>query len=131
MTKNEIAMNINAKIKGLARTISIPDNCNITDYYTVGAEYDNLEKAESWTNGGTFNRESDSGKEVFIRIENEVDCHKVDYEDEVECFELGAQDCEEEQECLIPASQKLIVVSFSSESDFEEMGYYEMNVRAI
>lgn len=131
MTKNEIARNINSRIENLGRTISISSNYDISDYFKENEIYDNRGKAESWTAGGYFEMENAADVEVFIRIINECDCHEVDYTNDEECFELGCDGCENEKEYIIPAEQKLLIVSVSTYDDFEEQGYYEVSVKAI
>jgi hypothetical protein len=44
---------------------------------------------------------------------------------------LDAGGCESEGECLLPAETKLKIVSVSSDEDFEEMGFYEVDLEKV
>ena len=126
MTKNEIANQINANIKNICRQIS-------TNYKLELKEDDIiiLEKAESWTDGGEFTVENEREYEYLFYCVNECPAHVVDYENEEECEILGATDCEEEAEVLVPAGTKFKVIFVSSDDDYEEMGYYEIQVEYV
>ncbi|MBC1851203.1 hypothetical protein [Listeria seeligeri] len=124
--RNEIAKDINAKISGLGR--------NINTNWELGFEKGQvitLEKQESWSDGGEFTVCNDCPVEYFFQIENEVPCHVVDYDNEDEVIALGAEDCEDEKEVLLPAGTKLEVVYGEDASDNEEMGYYTVIFRYI
>ncbi|MBN1079231.1 hypothetical protein DVV88_16365 [Clostridium botulinum] len=55
--------------------------------------------------------------------------HEVDYENEEECEILDAEGCENECEVLIHKdTQKFIITFVSTDEDFEEMGYYEVEL---
>ncbi|MCB2585278.1 hypothetical protein KQ751_16105, partial [Listeria monocytogenes] len=77
-----------------------------------------------WTNGGAFTVCNDCPGEYYFEIENEVPCHVVDYNNENEVISLGAEDCEDEKEVLLPDGTKLEVVYGEREDDNEEMGFY-------
>lgn len=126
MTKNEIANQTNANIKNIHRQIS-------TNYKLELKEDDIivLEKAESWSNDGYFNVETEREYEYCFVCLNECPVHVVDYENEKECDILGATDCEEEAEVLVPAGTKFKVFFVSSDDDYEEMGYYEIQVEYV
>ena len=140
MTKNEIAKNINKTIKGLGRTIAL-------DYKTefkVG-QILTAEKAESWKNGGEFIVETTRKYEYFLNCINEVDVHEVNYdllseaetEEDEEYAEayyeaLGTdEDSYCEKEVLVPAGTKFRIISVSTDEDYEEMGYYNIDVEYI
>ncbi|EOZ0743316.1 hypothetical protein ACQJEQ_003052, partial [Listeria monocytogenes] len=96
--RNEIAKDINAKISGLGR--------NIRTNWELGFEEGQvitLEKQESWTDGGDFTVCNDCPVEYNFEIENEAPCHVVDYSNKEEATALGAEDCENEKEVLLPA----------------------------
>ena len=57
-----------------------------------------------------------------------VPCHKVDYNNDEEVEILDAY--EGEGEVLIPAGTKFKVLSVSTDDDYEEMGYYEVELTA-
>ena len=123
MTKNEIANMTSAKLKGIARQIKT--NCNLElkeDDIIV------LEKAESWTDGGEFTVENEREYEYLFYCINECPVHVVDYENEEEREILGATDCEAEKEVLVPAGTKFRIISVSTDEDYEEMGYYSIDV---
>ena len=124
MTKNEIANMTNGKLKGIARQIK-------TGYKLQLKEDDIiiLEKAESWTDGGEFTVENEREYEYLFYCVNECPVHIVDYENEEEI--LGATDCESEKEVLVAKGTKFRIVSVSTDEDYEEMGYYNIDVEYI
>ena len=42
-----------------------------------------------------------------------------------------ADGCESEGECLLPAETKLKITAVSSDEDFEEMGFYEVELEKV
>ena len=126
MTKNEIANMINGNLKGIARQIK-------TNYKLELKEDDVivLEKAESWTDGGEFTVENEREYEYLFYCINECPVHIVDYENEEETETLGATDCEAEKEVLVPAGTKFRIVSISTDEDYKEIGYYNIDVEYI
>ncbi|HDU7771088.1 TPA: hypothetical protein RF533_002450 [Listeria monocytogenes] len=124
--RNEIAKDINAKISGLGR--------NIRTNWELGFEEGQvitLEKQESWTDGGDFTVCNDCPVEYNFEIENEAPCHVVDYSNKEEATALGAEDCENEKEVLLPAGTKLEVVYGEREDDKGDMGFYTVIFRYI
>ena len=123
MTKNEIANQTNANIKNIHRQLS-------TNYKLELKEGDIivLEKAESWTDGGEFTVENEREYEYMFYCVNECPVHIVDYENEEETEILGATDCEAEKEVLVAAGTKFRIISVSTDEDYEEMGYYSIDV---
>lgn len=117
--RNEIAKDINTKIAGLGRSIQTNWELGFEEGQVI-----TLEKQESWTDGGAFTVCNDCPVEYYFEIENEVPCHVVDYNNENEVIALGAKDCEDEKEVLLPAGTKLEVVYGEDASDNEEMGFY-------
>ncbi|EJN8575594.1 hypothetical protein NR074_004691, partial [Salmonella enterica subsp. enterica serovar Anatum] len=107
------------KIGGLGRSIQTNWELGFEEGQVI-----TLEKQESWTNGGAFTVCNDCPVEYYFEIENEVPCHVVDYNNENEVIALGAEDCEDEKEVLLPAGTKLEVVYGEREDDNEEMGFY-------
>ena len=126
MTKNEIANMTNGNLKGIARQIS-------TNYKLELKEGDIivLEKAESWSNDGYFNVETEREYEYLFYCINECPVHIVNYENEEECEILGATDCEEEREVLVAEGTKFRIISVSTDEDYEEMGYYNIDVEYV
>ena len=125
MTKNEIANKINYKAD-LTRIIVL----NYKGAFKVGNVYDNRGKAESWMCSDStedFDPELENSVEYVLYVNN-IDCHKVDYDNDEECDVLDANGCESEGECLLPAETKLKIISVSSDEDFEEMGFYEVEL---
>ncbi|EGC1413587.1 TPA_asm: hypothetical protein GDN21_10725 [Listeria monocytogenes] len=124
--RNEIAKDINAKISELGR--------NIRTNWELGFEEGQvitLEKQESWTDGGDFTVCNDCPVEYNFEIENEAPCHVVDYSNKEEATALGAEDCENEKEVLLPAGTKLEVVYGEREDDKDDMGFYTVIFRYI
>lgn len=75
-----------------------------------------------WTDGGEFYIESQKRYDVVFVITESVDGHKVDYDNEQECEDLGCEDCWKEKEVLIDKTFE--IVEFR-EYD-EEIGYAEV-----
>lgn len=123
LTKETIANQTNANIKNIHRQIS-------TNYKLELKEDDIiiLEKAESWSNDGYFNVETEREYEYCFVCLNECPVHVVDYENEEETEMLGATDCEAEKEVLVAAGTKFRIISVSTDEDYEEMGYYSIDV---
>ena len=122
--KNEIANKITGTYD-LCRSVSSSDD----RLFTVGEEYNNNGKTESWTGrDGSFDPENNFGYLYVIYAKN-VQGHEVDYDNEEEVAALDAFDSE--GEVLVPAETKLIVTRISSDEDYEEQGYYEVNVQVI
>ena len=126
MTKNEIANQTNANIKNIHRQIS-------TNYKLELKEDDIIivEKAESWSNDGYFNIETEREYEYCFICINECPVHVVDYENEEECEVLSCEDCEAEKEVLVAKNTKFRIISISTDEDYKEMGYYNIDVEYI
>ena len=125
MTKNEIARDVNITAN-TTRIVSFSSKYN----FEVGEIYDNRGKAESWSLGGKFDIET-SRKYVYLLKCQNVPCHKVDYTNVSECETLGASDCKSEDEVLVPAETKMVITSAARDGDFEEMGYYEVEMELV
>ena len=126
MTKNEIANQINNNISDITRQIQVN--------YLLDISVDDIistEKAESWTDGGEFKVETLGEYTYIFRAINEVPAHVVDYDNEDETYELGAEDCEYEKEVLVPANVKFRVVSVGTEADMDEMGFITIEVEYV
>ena len=122
MTKLEIAANINFE-GDVYRTILVDDKID----FKVGQIIDNV--GMSWCDQyGTFFVESERKYKYFFRCEKPVKGHAVDYENEEECEVLGATGCENECEVLILPSQKFKIINVSSNADYEEMRYYDIEL---
>lgn len=126
MNKNDIAKMINASIVGLSRKIRVNEklDINFDDIIVV-------DKAESWTDGGVFRTENEKEYEYIFKITNATPCHVVDYSNVDECDILSAEDCEDEKEVLIPSGTKFRVTEEPAEVDFDEMGYYIIELEYI
>jgi len=121
MTKLEIAQNVNG-VKDLGRIIAT----NWDLEFVEGQIYDNRGKVESWTdrdNSTQCFQPETKGLNVYVLQCNQVPCHVVDYDNEDECYELGATDCESEAECLVLPTTKMIATYVSCPEEVEEMGY--------
>lgn len=119
MTKNEIARNITGVEKEITRIIT----SNYELDFTEDTIYDNLGKAESWSIGGEFTPET-NGQYVYLLKAYNVPVHHVDYSNEEELEILGAAGCEKEKEVLVAAETKLVVTWEPQDVDYEEMGYF-------
>jgi len=129
MTKNELANKIDG-IKDLGRTIVT----NFEMDFVEGEIYDNRGKAESWTDRSRAEKDftpESTGSITYVLFCNNVPCHVVDYNNANECDILGATDCEDEAECLVPADTKMRITYVSSDWDCEEMGYYIVEMELI
>lgn len=119
MTKNEIARNTTGTEKVITRVLT----SNYELVFTEDSIYDNLGKAESWSIGGEFTPET-NGQYVYLLKAYNVPVHHVDYSNEEELEILGATGCEKEKEVLVAAETKLIVTWEPQDVDYEEMGYF-------
>lgn len=84
-----------------------------------------------WTDGGEFTIENDYEYSYVIKLTGKIKAHKVDYTNQQECYDLGCEGCEKEKEHLIPEGTKFRITSISTDDDFEEMGYYEVEAELI
>lgn len=127
MNRTEIAKIINFEGK-IFRTINVDEKLDLIE----GQFYDNRGKVESWCNEyGTFNPETDREYQYFFRCDHPVEGHEVDYDNEEECEVLNAEGCEDECEVLILPSQKFVIKSISSDEDYKELGYYEVELEPV
>lgn len=126
MTKNEIANQTNANIKNIHRQISTNYKLELKEDGIIV-----LEKAESWSDNGEFTVENEREYEYCFVCLNECPVHVVDYENEEETEILGAIDCEAEKEVLVAKNTKFRIISVSTDEDYEEMGYYSVEVEYI
>lgn len=93
MTRTELAKQINWE--GTAtREIQI----NSIPFYKIG---EIINPGLCWTDGGEFKVESKGKYSVIFVITENVEGHKVDYENEEETESIGATDCEHEEEIII------------------------------
>ncbi|SPF51145.1 conserved hypothetical protein [Candidatus Desulfosporosinus infrequens] len=129
MTKLEIAKNINA-IKDLGRIIAT----NWEMDFVEGGIYDNKGNVESWTdrdNSKVAFKPESTGTITYVLQCNKVPCHVVDYTSTDETRALGATGCEDEAECLVLPETKMIITYVSTEDDFNEMGYYLVEMEIV
>lgn len=119
MTKNDIARNITGVEEVITRVIT----SNYELDFTEDSIYDNLGKAESWSIDGEFTPET-NGQYVYLLKAYNVPVHHVDYSNEEELEILGATGCEKEKEVLVAAETKLVITWEPQEVDYEEMGYF-------
>ena len=68
---------------------------NKVDNYKIGSK---INPGLCWTDGGEFTVETRGKFSVIFFITENVDGHAVDYDNEVECEDLGAEDCSREKE---------------------------------
>lgn len=130
MNKNEIANQKNLKIKGVSRQIMTDQLIDFEEDQII-----EVEKAESWTDGGEFKVETEREITYIFFIDNEIEVHQVDYDNEEECEILDCQDCYKEKEVLVAAGTKLRVKSFGDESELDTrsggQGYIEVHLEVI
>lgn len=126
MNKNEIAR----KTTGIEQEITRMIGTNYQLDFEEGTIYDNLEKAESWSIGGEFRPENKYEYYYLLKATN-VPVHHVDYSNKEELDMLGAEDCEKENEVLVSAETKLEITWEPQEVDFEEMGYYVVEMEYV
>ncbi|KGL46373.1 hypothetical protein EP56_01930 [Listeriaceae bacterium FSL A5-0209] len=126
LTRASVANDINGSIANLGRAL----NLNWEMGYEEG-QIIILETEESWSNGGSFTVCNDFSVSYQLFIENEVPCHIVDYTNESELKAIGAEGCNDEKECLIPAGTKLRVIQGEQSIDLEEMGYYTIQLEYV
>ncbi|MBC1899089.1 hypothetical protein HCA68_15580 [Listeria booriae] len=126
LTRAMVANDINGSISDLGRALNLN--------WEMGYEEDQiitLETEESWSNGGQFTVCNDFPVSYQLFIENEVPCHIVDYTKAEELEAIGAEECDDEKECLIPAGTKLRVTRGEESIDLDEMGYYTIYLEYI
>ena len=112
MTKNEIALNRNFNTNRISRQIQVDEEL----VYQVG-DIITLDDATSWTDGGEFKVETPGEFTYVFWINNDVNVHQVDYENEEECEVLGCEDCYEEKEILLEANVQLRIVNIIKSDD--------------
>ena len=125
MTKNELAKIINHKAN-IARTLTT----NWELDFVEGNIYDNKGNTESWQDASatsSFETENDCQYTYVLYCDN-APCHKVDYNNQIDCDILDADGCENEGEVLVPANIIMEITYVSSDEDFEEMGYYTVEM---
>lgn len=124
----EIANDIN--YRGMAgRTIAVDKKLNLRE----GQEYKFYKEVESWAGqyaDMSFQIENDNLIQYYFRCEN-IEGHEVDYENEEECEVLDCEGCESEGEVLVKNTCRMIIKSVSTDEDFKEMGYYEIQLERI
>ena len=79
----------------------------------------------SWTDGGEFTVETKGDYQILFVIKQDVEGHKVDYDNGIECNDIGATDCEYEKEILI--NKELEIVEIYNYD--EEVGYMEVHLK--
>lgn len=126
LTKETIANQTNANIKQIFRQISTNYKLELKEDEIIV-----LEKAESWSDNGEFTVETEREYEYCFVCLNECPVHVVDYENEEETEILGATDCESEKEVLVAKGTKFRIISVSTDEDYEEMGYYSVEVEYL
>ena len=112
MTKNEIALDKNFNTYRISRQIQVDEKLE----YQVG-DIIKLDDATSWTDGGEFKVETPGEFTYVFWINNDVNVHQVDYENEEECEILCCEDCYEEKEVLLEANVQLRIVNIIKSDD--------------
>ena len=112
MTKNQIALDKNFITNRISRQIQVDEKleCRVGDIIK-------LDDATSWTDGGEFKVETPGEFTYVFWINNDVNVHQVDYENEEECEALGCEDCYEEKEVLLEANVQLRIVNIIKSDD--------------
>lgn len=126
MTRESLAKEVNAR-HNIFRQIAVDSKIDLKE----GDIYDNRGKIESWAISSPyadFNIENDN-KIVYVFNCKNVPCHEVNYDNEEEVEVLNA--CDGEMEVLVLPSQKMRIVSVYSDEDYEEIGYYEVELEIV
>lgn len=125
MDKNTLAKQINFTASYATRTIGV-DKVEYKQGQII-----TIEKAESWAYecDSSFNIENANYDYEIVFTCSNLPCHKVDYENEKEVDLLNA--VISEGEILVPAGTKFKVISVSTDDDYKEMGYYEVELEVI
>ncbi len=127
LNKEMIAKDINCKMSGLGRII---ETDFLIDY--VEGEIITIEREESWLiPGGHFIPENNYEYSYSFTCINELEGHKIDYTNEDEAWILGCEDCEHEQEVLIPAGAMYRVLNNSCHENQEDMGFDEIQLEFL
>jgi len=127
MTREELA-NIKNRKTTIGRELVLSYKLDLEE----GQIYDNRGKVESWAGDNSDEmlvNAGGNGYTYYFRCDDEVECHAVDYDNEEEVEFLEAT--EGEDEVLISADTKFEIVSVSTDSDYEEMGYYEVELKEV
>lgn len=125
--KEMIAQQINDKVKNVVRLLAV--NYLLHEELEVD-QIIKVKKAESYSDGGQFEPLPNDYYYLF-RIINEAPVHRVDYSNFEETDALGATDCKEEKEVLVPAGSMFKINWIGSEWDMEEMGYIEIELEFV
>lgn len=128
MERREWAKQINCEVEELTRIqgTNWKEDWEEGQILTVGKDL-----GLSWTDGGNFTPENEKEFMYVITITGNIKAHKVDYTNEKEVFELGAEDCEKEKEYLIPEGTQFRVTWAPQEADYEMMGYYCVELELV
>ena len=125
MKRMEIANKVNYKGKA-TRTITVDSKLDLN----VGDEYKFFKEVESWAGincSENFIPELE-GKITYVFICDDIEGHEVDYENEEECEVLDCEGCESEGEVLVKSNIEMKISFVSSDEDYKEMGYYEVEL---
>lgn len=115
----------NCTISNISRIVSIDED--ILNDYEVGAIISS--PGLSWTDGGEFEVAPLFGYvECVYRIVNSVECHKVDYSDQEELYDISAQDCECEKEYLVNHNKFQVLSVMRAD---EEVNFWTIEIEAI
>ena len=119
MTRKDYAkeINWNGTATRMIETNEIP--C-----YKIG---DKINPGLCWTDGGQFTVETSGKYAVLFLIEEKVEGHQIDYDNEEECFYLDCEDCFAEKEILI--NNKFEVIDFWQFD--QEIGYAKVFLKKI
>lgn len=125
MDRLSIANKINYKGKA-TRTITVDSKLDLN----IGDEYKFFKEVESWAGincSENFIPEIEGGI-TYVFTCDDIEGHEVDYEDEEECEVLDCENCESEGEVLVKNDIEMKISFVSSDEDFKEMGYYEVEL---
>lgn len=115
----------NCTMTNISRIVSVDED--ILNTYEVGAIISS--PGLSWTDGGEFDLAPLFGYvDCVYRIINSVECHKVDYSDQEELYDISAQDCECEKEYLVDHELFQIVSILKAD---EEVSFWTIEVKAV
>lgn len=126
MNKETLATQTTASLKGIFRELAVNWELELEEDQII-----TVEKAESWTTGGDYQADNGSDLVYFFECTNECPVHEVDYSNSEETEAICATEYEAENEVLVAAGTQFRVTYVSSEDDYNEMGYYTVEVEYI
>jgi hypothetical protein len=126
IVRNEMAKDINYEGEML-RTISYKSK----QEFEVGQQ---LKLGQCWTDGGDYVEDSVFGKCIYLFTCKNGKGHKIDYDEltDEQREALCIYECESENEIVVDSETVFEIIKINStDEDFEEMGFYDIEVKMI